>query len=88
MEPFSPWGLGHVCGLILWLSLQDKPLNIHPTQSLWRKSSVLFCLCLIILEEENADEEVKEEETSDQNENDEEDHTSCVIFLNWTLPHL
>lgn len=81
MEPLSPFGLWHVSGLIFWLCLQDKPLNIHPTQSFGRKSFVLLCLSLVVLEEEYANEEVKEEETTNQNENDEEVHSHQVEFL-------
>ena len=88
MEPFSPWGLRHICGLVFWLSLQDKPLNIHPTQSFGRKSFVLLGHCLIIIEEENAAKEVKEEETSNQDEYDEEDHSLFVEFLFRTLVNL
>jgi len=81
MELLSPFSLRHVCGLVLWLSLQDKSLNVHPTQSLGREPFVLFSLCLIILKEENADKEVEEEETTNQDKNDEKDHSLGVKFL-------
>jgi hypothetical protein len=85
MELLSPLSLRHVCGLVLWLSLQNKSLYVHPTQSFGCESFVLFGLCLIVLKEEYADKEVEEEETTNQDENDEEDHPLEIEFLLGTL---
>jgi hypothetical protein len=81
MEPLSPSSFWHVGGLIFWLSLQDKPLDILPAQSFWRETFILLSLCLVIFEEEYADKEVQEEETTDQDEYYEKDHTLLIEFL-------
>lgn len=60
-------------------------MNIHPTQSFRCETFVLFCLCLIILKEENANKEVEEEETTNQDENDEKDHSLEIELLLRTL---
>lgn len=87
MELLSPFLLWNVCGLVIWVCLQNKSLNIHPTQIFARKSFLLFSLSRIELHEKYTNEEVEEEERSQKDEEDEEQHVLLCIFLPWSLGH-
>jgi hypothetical protein len=85
VELLPPLLLGHVGCLIVWHGLQDKSLNVHPTQVLSAKSFLLFFLGSIKLHEEHTDEEIEEEEGSDQDEDNEENHVLLGFLLKWTF---
>ena len=55
------------------LSLYNHYLQLFPVDHLLCKAFLFFSLSLLVLEEEDADEEVKEEETANEDENDKED---------------
>lgn len=64
MELLSPLLLWHICSFVIWVSLQNKPLNIHPSQILARESFLFFSLSCIELHEKHTNEKVEEEERS------------------------
>lgn len=70
-----------VAQLVRCLSLYDQPLKLLPVQLLLCKASFLFLLCLLILQKQNADEEVQEEETSNEDENNEEAGLTGTVLV-------
>ena len=67
------------------LSLDNKVLYLAPVKLCTRKACLFSSLSFLVLEEEDANEELEEEETSYQDEYDEEGRVSGTVLVLGTI---